>query len=233
LNERSKDAKYPEEVDRQAEKIMSLFKAEGMPPNRIAIDGVPGSGKTSLGMALAKKLGFNLKTLDRFDMNESMLFSSDTVYEHHRLLRTQAIDDFDALIYIDEPVALSKAKILKRQRGGYLVEIMDFDKMKRVGEKAFSVAAGKIYDVPESFIKIKIRPAGGSFLAHERLSQELREKGIEPTGLAKEEMLFLLTEHKGQKGFTAYLNANYHTKELLSEVAAGLFQFGNKFSSST
>ena len=227
---KAEDEGYPEAVDRQAEEIVSLFKAEGIPPNRIAIDGVSGSGKTTMAKSLAKKLGLRWQSLDHKAVDEPTLFSDGTIYEHHRLLRTQDIDGFDALIYIDEPIELSKSKILKRQRGGYLVEIMDFEKMKRVGDKAFSVAAGQVYEIPGSFIKVKIRPAGGSYRAYERIGRELQDKGIGPTGLSKEELLFLLTEHKVQKGFTAYLNANYSTKELLSGVSAGLFQLGKKLS---
>jgi len=32
-----------------------------------------------------------------------------TIYEHHRLLRTQDIDNFEAIVYINEPVELSQA----------------------------------------------------------------------------------------------------------------------------
>ena len=104
----------------------------------VCITGVSGSGKSTLARALADRLGLQWQCLDHMDMNKPIDFSKDqTIYEHHRLLRTQDVDIFDALIYIDEPVEVSRQKVLMRKRGGYLVDMMNYEMMKRVGAKAF------------------------------------------------------------------------------------------------
>jgi hypothetical protein len=50
--------------------------------------------------------------LDYIDLNKPQDFSKEkTIYEHHRLLRTQDIDNFDAIIYIDEPPEFSQENV--------------------------------------------------------------------------------------------------------------------------
>ena len=97
------------EVNRQADVIIKLLKSRKVTATMMAIDGVPGSGKSTLARALAKKMDFKWKALDYIDMDRPLKFKHvNTIYEHHRLFRTQDIDFFDVLIYIDEPIERSK-----------------------------------------------------------------------------------------------------------------------------
>ncbi|MBF0202550.1 MAG: hypothetical protein HQK66_14830 [Desulfamplus sp.] len=147
----------PAKTMQDAAEVLAIFKRAGIVPEKIAIDGVPGSGKTSLSYALGKVLDVKPVCLDHFNMDKKINFvSKPAIFEHHRLLRTQEIDCFDAIIYIDEPIEISKEKILLRRRGSYLVDIMNFELMKRIGKKAFELADGEIYQVPDSFISDRI-----------------------------------------------------------------------------
>lgn len=216
----------PEEVALHARQVASLFRSLGLHPSRLAVDGLPGSGKSSLARALAQTLGLRWQSLDHFDLDTPMpLDEEGVVYEHHRLLRTQDVDRFDALLYLDEPVEVSKAKILRRRRGGYLVDVMDFDRLKRIGERAFACAQAPEYALKGSCIRLKVKPPEG-FRSLDALKDQARESGIDPEALSKEELLFLATEHRARKGFRAYLDAGAYNREVMTGVAAGLFHLG-------
>ena len=166
----------------------------------------------------------NWKSLDGINVDKPLNFSQDnTIYEHYRLLRTQNISCFDAIIYIDEPVELSKAKILQRKRGGLLVDILDYERLKKVGDKAFSIADGDQLAIPDSFIKIKIKQKQG-FRAYENIEKEVMKKGIKNLNFSKEQLIFIAIENEVRKGFLSYVNANAYTQEILTGVAKGLFK---------
>ena len=218
----SADGNYPEEVNMTADEILGLFSARTLSPNRIAVDGVPGSGKSTLAAALARKLNFAVECLDHRNMDRAVSFAQDrTIYEHHRLLRTQDLDCFDVLIYIDEPVDVSRQKVLRRKRGGYLVDIMNFDRLKSIGNKAFSVADGECIALKNSFARLKIRPENG-FRCLENIEAELLAKGLSSKGLNKEQALFLCVEGTARNGFGAYLNPHAYDAELLLALREGL-----------
>jgi hypothetical protein len=223
----SEGGNYPEEVSLRADAIASLFRSRGLSPNRIAVDGIPGSGKSTLAAALASKLDMAVECLDHKNMDRAISFAKDrTIYEHHRLLRTQNLDDFDALIYIDEPMDISRQRVLQRKRGGYLVDIMNYDRLKAVGHMAFSMAAGECITVKDSFVRVKIRPEGG-FRCLENIEAELLAKGLSSKGLNKEQALFSCVEGKARKGFSAYLNPHAYDKELLLTLTQGLSRTAN------
>jgi hypothetical protein len=218
----TEDGICPEEVSRTSEAILNLFNSKGLTVNRIAVDGVPGSGKSTLAAELARRLNMVVECLDYRYMDRAINCDGNrTIYEHHRLLRTQDLDCFDALIYIDEPVNVSRQKILQRKRGAYLVDIMNYDLLKSIGNKAFSVAEGDCIAVGNGFTRIKLRPENG-FRCLENIQAELLAKGLSSKGLNKEQALFLCIEGKARKGFGAYLNPHAYDTELLLALRQSL-----------
>jgi hypothetical protein len=139
-------------------------------------------------------------------------------------LRTQDIHNFDAIIYIDEPVELSKQKCLNRKRGGINIDIFDYEKLKKIGEEAFSIAAGRVCKIKNSHIKLKIKPKAG-FRAYENLRDKVKKKGFKAEGLCKEELLFTSVYGKPGKGLMAYVKAGAYNKELLKGLSAGVLRF--------
>ena len=127
-----------------------------------------------------------------------------TIYEHHRLFRTQDVDTFDVLVYIDEPARHSKAKVRRRGRGLILGIMLDYDKLKKVGKMAFDACEGEPVTVPDSPLVLKIRPPGG-FRAVENIESRLERSGLDASGMSKEQMLCLLACGKRQEGLRAYL----------------------------
>jgi hypothetical protein len=219
----------PDQAIMEAEAIEKFFEAHHLSPLRIAIDGVPGSGKSTLAKALSEKLGMEAICLDHHNMDERLPFAQQpAIYEHHRLLRTQDIDSFDAIIYFDQPVDISIQHILQRERGAYLVDIMNFDLLKRIGDKAFDLADGTVTPFDNSFAKIRIRPDKG-YNVMANLASELLAKGVAASRVAslnKEQQLFLLVEGCARKGFIAYLNPSAYEKDFflaLLEGVSGLF----------
>jgi len=220
----SESRNCPEEVILTADAIVSLLRSRGLSPNRIAVDGVPGSGKSTLAAALASRLAMTTECLDHKNMDQAISFDKDrAIYDHHRLLRTQDIDGFDVIVFIDEPVEISRQKVLQRRRGAYLVDIMNYERLQAVGHKAFSVAAGECIAIEGSSAKVKVRPESG-FRCRENIEDELLGKGMSSKGLSKEQSLFLCVEGKARNGFSAYLNPHAYNKELLLALKQGFFQ---------
>jgi len=214
-----------EAVSKIADEIIALLNSKAVHVKRLAVDGVPGSGKSTLARALAEKFTLEFQTLDYIDLNKPQDFSAEqTVYEHHRLLRTQDVENFDALIYIDEPVELSKEKCIHRKRGGVNIDVFDYEKLKRIGEKAFEIADGKIFSIPDSYVKVKIRPHNG-FRAHENVKAEVQRKGFKVSGHSKEELLFVSVYGRPRKGLMAYVNVGAYNKELMEGISAGVLRF--------
>nr|MBF0220730.1 (d)CMP kinase [Desulfobulbaceae bacterium] len=225
LYNKTENRPLPEDVIQQAQAIEKLFDDKHVMPDRIAIDGTPGCGKSTLAKALGQKLNMKVICLDHQDMDVTISFvKAPVIYEHHRLLRTQNIDCFDAIIYIDQPVEMSMKNILKRERGAYLVDIMNFDLLKRIGQKAFSLADGEEISITDSFARVKIRPGNG-YNVMGKLSAELREKGMSGVkfdAYNKEQKIFLCEEGEPRKGFAAYVNPHAYEQELLAAVIEGV-----------
>jgi len=213
------------EVNRRADSIIELLKSEHVNPQTIAIDGVPGSGKSTLARALVKKMNFKWKTLDYIDMDRPLKFKSkNTIYEHHRLFRTQNIDFFDALIYLDESIDHAKKRCLHRKRGAINIEFFDYQKLKKVGQKAFEHAGGQMHVIEKSNIKIKIRPHDG-YKQIESIRRELKRKGYKTEARTKEGLFYRAVYGKGRTGLKSYLKLGALSRDLKKGIAAGTAHF--------
>ncbi len=225
-----KDEHYTiiEKVEEQAKEVASILQSMNLTINRIGIDGLPGSGKSTFARALAKCMSMQWRSLDHENMDVPINFSKDlTIYEHHRLFRTQNVDVFDVIIYIDNPVEDSKANILKRTqsgRGSIILDVLDFEKLKKIGKVAFEFCDGKSIPLSDSNLVMKIKGPEG-FKMREKLEDILNELEINTKGLSKEEMLFLLAYAKPQKGLKAYFLPGAFNDELLKGLLASFNKF--------
>lgn len=214
-----------EEINRAADAIIDLFSSKGISPTRLAIDGVPGSGKSTLALALAKRMGFQCKALDYIDIDKPQDFSEQKmIYEHHRLFRTQEIDHFDAIIYIDEPIEICKEICLNRKRDAVNIDIFNYEKLKKIGEKAFAMASGKIYRIPDSHFKLKIRPRSG-YKAYDKICDEVKAKGFAVKRRSLEELLFLSVYGKAKGGLSSYIKLSAYNHEFKKGLKAGIARF--------
>lgn len=215
-----------EAVREAADRTALILHERSIVPSRIGVDGLPGSGKSALSRALAETLGMKWKSLDHENMNAPLDFAPQgTIYEHHRLFRTQDVDHFDAIIYVDEPVEVSKARVLRRAkkeaRQGLIIDVVDYDKLKEIGKFAFDLCEGEPISIPGTRLLMKLRPPAG-FRAVENTVSRLHAAGHETEGLGKEAMLFLLVYGRPQSGLTAYFQPGAYNEELLRGLLAGM-----------
>jgi hypothetical protein len=212
----------PGEAAATAERIARELHGRGIRPLRLAVDGLPGSGKTTLAAELAERLGLEPVSLEHVDMTRPQdLSRARIIVEHHRLLRTQDLDGFDALVYIDLPVAEILARLHRRERGAFLAALFDFEQMKRIGDLAFRVCDGRSVAIGGG-VSLKLRPPGGYGVA-ERLERLARAQGMEGTAsLSREEALFLVANGRAREGLRAYLNQHELRRTLVAAAAAAL-----------
>ena len=193
-----------EATEEQAESIARILREHDVVPNRLGIDGLPGSGKSTLARALVRKLDLRWTSLDYKDLSAPQYLERERVIlEHHRLFRTQDVNAFDAIIYISEVPEHARVRTVRRGRGAILAAMLDYNKLKRIGDIAFEVCEGNLIAIPDSNLTFKIKPPGG-FRAVENIVCRLREAGLYTAGLSKEEMLFLLAFGKPDQGLKAY-----------------------------
>jgi hypothetical protein len=190
-------------------------------PERIGVDGLPGSGKSTLARALAEQMGMEWVCLDNHMYTSAPVDLSRTgvIYEHHRLFRTQDLEQFDVLIYLDEPLETIERQILERGRAAAMLEVFDFARMQAVGRRAFEIPGGEVWPVPETNILLKCRPEEG-FQDRKRLEDELNGIGFSHTeDLPKEALLFAATFGEAKDGSLAYLEMDHLFKELFQTAA--------------
>ncbi|NVL90187.1 MAG: hypothetical protein HWN69_04210 [Desulfobacterales bacterium] len=204
-------------VDDYADKIMKILNDRGISPRCICIDGLPGSGKSTLGRSLAKRTGLKWRTLCWKELNKAYPFNEGRIYENIRLIRTQDIDDFDIIIYIDCAMEEAQNRVIDRDRNAALADVVDFSRMKRIGDTAFEMLDGEEIRIEGSPIRIKLRPEKG-YRDLENLKTRLEAKGFDVEGFSKEELLFIYCYEKPQSGLSPYVKLGAYKNEILSGI---------------
>lgn len=220
------DYLHPVELENAALEILGFLEVHQLKPDKIAIDGLPGSGKSTLARILAEKMNYKWICFDHENMDEPRKFiEKKVVYEHNRLIRTQPLDLFDVLIYIEQSVDECKSRILKRGREALIIDVLDFEMLKEVGDKAFQACSGVTSARLSGGAVVKIRPSGG-FRCYENLTEEAVKNGMAVKDMSKEELIHLLLYGRPQKGLTAYLHVKALKEEALSLALESLKRLG-------
>jgi len=204
-----------------ADQIVGILDEKNISPEIMGIDGPPGSGKSTLGRSLAKRTGLMWKCLYLRDMGEPYFFMPGRIYENIRLFRTQDIDNFDVIIYIDCQVEDAQHRVVERDRNGALADYVDFKKLKKIGDAAFGMADGEEIMIPMSPIRIKIRPKDG-YGDIDNLRMILQSRGLDVEGFSKEELLFMYCYGKPKSGILPYIKFGAYNNEILSGAFAAL-----------
>ncbi len=206
-----------------ADRIIEVLGDKGIFPESICIDGLPGSGKSSLGRALEQKCGLKWRTLYWQELKEAYPFKKGRIYENIRLIRTQDMEDFDIIIYIDCTTEEAKGRVITRDRNATLVDVVNFSRLKKIGDAAFEMLGGEEIKIKGSFIRMKQRPQEG-YGDIERLKARLQEKGLDAEGYLKEELLFIYCYGKPEKGISPYIKFGAYNTEILSGIYNALIR---------
>ena len=202
-------------VEEYTDKILRVVSEKNIHPQTIAIDGPPGSGKSTLGRSLANRTGLKWHSLYLRDMHEPYLFLPGRIYENIRLIRTQSIEKFDLIIYLDCRAEDAQHRVIARDRNGALADYIDFKLLKKIGDAAFEMAGGEEIKIPQSPVRIKIRPKDG-YHDIENLRMILQSTGVDVDGLSKEDMLFVYCCGKPKSGIVPYVKFGAYNNEILS-----------------
>lgn len=219
---REKPSREIPSVERTSDRIVKIMRGKIPASACIGIDGIAGGGKSTLARSLSRKMGLKKRTLHSREMDAPLEFNQGMIYENIRLFRTQDIDCFDAILYIDMPVRRARIRVLERDRNGALVDFLDFEMLKRIGDLCFEVADGEQLKIPESCVRMKIRPARG-YRTGENLASKLEESGLRSQALSKEEMLFLLCYGEARKGIRPYLKLGAYNRDMLEGLLSGVY----------
>ncbi|HIJ40483.1 MAG TPA: hypothetical protein HPP90_05310 [Deltaproteobacteria bacterium] len=208
-------------VDRCADLIVGILYEKQIFPNLIGIDGPPGAGKSTLGRSLAKRTGLYWRCLHLKDMREPYYFLPGRIYENIRLFRTQDIENFEVILYIDCRAGDAQRRVIERDRNGALSDYLDFEKMKKIGDAAFEMADGKEIKIPMNPVRMKLKPKDG-YRDMDNLKTRLQSNGWKVEQFSKEELLSIYCYGKPESGILPYVKFGAYNSELLSAAYTAL-----------
>jgi hypothetical protein len=208
-------ADVPAEVFEDADKIITMLGKDGKLSARLGVDGLPGAGKTTLSCAISQLTHipcYHFHRPEDTDLARDLPLDGASVTEHHRLFRTQDIEVFDVLIYLDAPIDLARERKIRKTKhiSSDGAKYYDYALAKRIGDLAFAFANGVSIQLPDSSIHLKTRPEGG-FRQVLNLRRALRKRSIAYDcyghELGPEELLFLYETGEPRKGLISYMMA--------------------------
>ena len=104
-----------------------------------------------------------------------------------------------------------------------LADMVDFHKLKTVGDTAFEMLAGDEIRLEGGPVRIKIKPPEG-YGDIGRLKKRLQEKGFDVEGFSKEELLFIYCYGKPRKGLAPYVKLGAYNNEIMTGLYDALIR---------
>lgn len=209
------------DTEHTALEILKLLDNRTLDRPCIGIDGIPGSGKSTLARSLSAKLKIGYRTLYSKELVKKINYERGMIYENMRLFRTQDIDNFDVIIYIDLSVEEAKSRVIERDRNGSLVDYLNFEKLKHIGDITFRNAAAETHRVGNKPVYLKIRPEQG-FRLNENVDRLFVNSSAHIDNLDLEQKLFLLCFGKAGHGLWPYANLSEYREDFAEGIRAAI-----------
>lgn len=231
----------PPEVVTQARAIVSGLRKSGIDPSKakIAIVATPGTGKSTLARALHQEAGVQVLNLDKargggLKGEQALRYLRDehggvmpagAVLEQTYLPHSVSLDHFDAVIKLERPVADIHKSLLKRGKGAFQMDYVNYEKLQKQLREGFGAISGKELSFGDR-AQVKIRGAKG-FNMEQGLAQRATQLGLdlgEFSALTRPQQLASLAEGKIVKSHG--VTSTYRKGRLLTDAALPLVGAG-------
>lgn len=170
FTDRTPSAPIHPQVIRDAAVIAPLLKHLDPQKSRVAIGGLPGTGKSELAATLAKQL-----CMQHHDADLGMgmrPIPPGSVAERYDMLVNQDPEQFDALLHLQRPGV---------SRGSAMGEMVDLPAVDKANQHQFAAAKGEMLH-PTDTAWLKLKPPGG--FGTKDLDQPFINKGYAAKKLA-------------------------------------------------